>query len=104
MLPVLIGIGAAIAAGAIVAGIIFIARLTYKKVKDWFAKKKSLTESDKNNIATAVKLALENGNIGHVSCVFDKKSEQIIDGQRIETEELDDELAKKHQGKDVIFV
>jgi hypothetical protein len=104
MLPVLIGIGAALAVGAIVAGIIFIARLTYKKVKEWFNKKKSLTETDKKYVATAVKLALENGNIGHVSCVFDKKAGKIVDGQRIETEELDDELTKKHRGKDVIFV
>jgi hypothetical protein len=104
MLPLLIGIGAAIAAGAIVTGIIFIARLTYKKVKDWFNNKKSLTASDKDKVATAVKLALENGNIGHVSCVFDKKTNEIVDGQCIETEEFDDELAKKHRGKDVIFV
>jgi uncharacterized membrane protein YhiD involved in acid resistance len=104
MLPVLLGIGAALIAGAIVAGIIFIACLTFKKVKDWFNKKKSLTESDKNYVATAVKLALENGNIGHVSCVFDKKTKEIVDGQRIETEEFDEELSKKHKNKDVIFV
>jgi hypothetical protein len=104
MLPILLGIGAAIIAGAVVAGIIFIARLTYKKVKEWFDKKKSLTESDKGKVAAAVKLALENGNVGYVQLVFDKENDEIVDGQRIETKELDDELTQKHRGKDVILV
>jgi hypothetical protein len=102
LLPVLVGgIGAAIIAA--VTEIIFIARLTYKKVKEWFDKKKPLTESDKEKVAAAMKLALENGDVGYVQFIFDKKNSEIVDGQRIETKELDNELEQYHKGKALVI-
>jgi hypothetical protein len=46
---------------------------------------------------------LDNGNVGYAIGVFDKKSGEFVYDQRIETKELDDELAQKHRGKNVIF-
>jgi hypothetical protein len=103
MLPILIGIGAAIAAGAITAGIIFLARLTIKKVREWFEEKHSLTEEDNHNIKTTIKMKMKNGDYAVVLGIFNEETEEFVDGQRIKTKELDDELSAKHNGKAVVL-
>jgi hypothetical protein len=104
MIPaILVGIGAAIAAGAVVAGIIYLALLTYKKIKDWFRKKHSLTEEDKHNIETTIKTQMDNGHYAVVQGIFNEETDEFVDGQRFEAEELDSELSAKHNRNTVVL-
>jgi hypothetical protein len=72
-------------------------------IKNWFDEKKSLTASDKHNYGATIRLNLENGNVGYVQGIFNKEKGEFVDGQRIETKELDDELSKRHQENDVVL-
>jgi hypothetical protein len=101
MLPLFIGIGAALLGAATIVGIIHIVLLTYKKIKKWFQKKHELTDQDKNNVEATVKLAIADGNTPIVQGIFNKKTGELVDGQRYDAERLDYELEAKHKGKDI---
>jgi hypothetical protein len=103
MIPVLVGILAAIAGGLLVTGIIVLALLTYKKVKEWFQKNKSLTEEDKHKIGAIIKMKLDDGDHGVVTGIFDDKKADIVAGQKIKARKLDKELETKLKGKAVVF-
>jgi hypothetical protein len=99
-----LGIGAAIvAAGAVVAGIIFVTVLTYKKIKEWFQRIKPLTNQDNAYYETTIKMEIANGNCGMVAGVFNRKTGDFVAAQGYEAGNLDTELAAKHKNKTVVL-
>lgn len=93
--PITIGIIMA-AVLAISTAVVFIAYLTYNLIVNWFRNRFDIKEQDKDNIAFTIKENLESGNYKIVQGVFNTRTEEIVDSQVIETEELDNELDEIH--------
>jgi hypothetical protein len=103
MIPILVGIAAALAAGALVAGIIYLARLTLKNVKEWFGEKKALTAGDKHKVEATFAKKLADKDYIVVQLIFDSKGGEIVAGRKIKAEKLDEELEPKHKRKAVVL-
>lgn len=67
-------------------------------------------QEDKNTIAVTVKKHLENGDYRVVSCLFDKKKNEVVterdgeDIQDVEGEELDDKLSGAFGDKNMVIL
>jgi hypothetical protein len=85
-------------AGAVV---VFIAYLTYNFIVNWFRKRSAIKEEDKANIAFTIKETLDSGNYKLVQGIFNTSTEEIVDYQVIETEELDNDLDEIHSDNEL---
>lgn len=85
------------------AATIVVRILDYLRVIGWFRARNSLKQSDKDNIALTLKQAKASGRVGVVQCVFNQRTEEVLDGQQYDAEELDEELQAAHKGKDVVI-
>jgi hypothetical protein len=76
--------------------------INYKTIINWFRAKKTLKQSDKNNIAFTLKQELENGNYNVCQGIFNTETEELLEGVKWEGKQIDEELANKHQGKPLV--
>jgi hypothetical protein len=98
LFPIIIG-----ACAALTCVVIGMAILKFEDILDWFRDKKKLKETDKANIAFTIKNAQETGNFNVVQGIFNTESGEVLDGQKYETEELDDELKQRHKDKALVI-
>jgi len=93
LIPIILG---GLAAAGITTAII-LAILNWSRIVDWFKGRKSLKQQDKDNIAFTIKQEMANGNFEVVQGIFNEETEELLDGEKYEAEELDAELAKHHR-------
>jgi hypothetical protein len=75
--------------------------ITFKRIVSWFQQRKTLKESDKNNIAFTLKQELGNGNYAVCQGIFKTDTEELLEGQKWEGK-IDEKLANLHQNKPLV--
>ena len=92
-----------LAAAALITAIVLVV-LNWERIVSWFKGHEELLESDKDNIAVAIKQAMDDGNVTYVQGIFNKRTNKLGEAAKYEAEELDQETLNKHKGKDLIIV
>lgn len=78
-------------------------RITFKRIVNWFQERRSLKQQDKNNIAFTIKTEMEAGNYVVCQGIFNTDSEVILDGQKLKSKEMDQELINAHQSQPLVI-
>jgi hypothetical protein len=94
---------AVIAAAVVGLVAIVVPLLIWKDIVDWFRGKRKIKEADKANIAFSLKNSLENGNYEVVQGIFNPNSEELLDGQKFQAENLDEQLVAAHKDKELVL-
>ena len=84
------------------AAVIYAAILSVNAVANWFRNRQAMVQSDRNNIAFTIRERLNSGSYNVYQGVFNTSSQQLLDGQKIEVEKLDDELEQLHRNEDMV--
>ena len=78
-------------------------RITFKRIVNWFQERRSLKQQDKNNIAFTIKTEMEARNYVVCQGIFNTDSEVILDGQKLKSKEMDQELINAHQSQPLVI-
>ena len=97
--PILAGIAVGLGTAAVITLIV----LYWDTIVDWFQSRTKLKQSDKDIIAFTIKQELEKGKVPVVQGMFNKRTNEVLDGQKYEAEELDEELEKHHRGEPLVI-
>jgi hypothetical protein len=92
-----------IVAAAMMAGVVVIAYLTYNFIVNWFRNRSAIQEQDKDNIAFTIKENLQSGNYTVVQGIFNRRTEELVDSQVIETKELDNKMSEIHSENKMVL-
>jgi len=75
---------------------------TFKDVIAWFKDRESFLKADKDNIAFTLLSGRKDNNYDIIIGIFNKKTSQIIDAEKVTTKVLDVRLAEAHQNHDLV--
>ena len=78
-------------------------RITFKLIVNWFRERRALKQKDKNNIAFTIKTEMDKGNYVVCQGIFNTESEVILDGQKLQSKEMDQELINAHQSQPLVI-
>lgn len=78
------------------AAVVYLAIITVDAVINWFKSKRSLVQSDRDNIAFTIKENMENGKYAVYQGVFNRRTEDLLAGQKLESGQIDDQLRSMH--------
>lgn len=84
----LIGLTIALGTAAVVA------ILHYEDILKWFHERNKIKQRDKDNIAFTLKEKMKSGQYTVIQGIFNKRTEKLIDGQKVTAKELDSDLKK----------
>ena len=90
-------------AGVALGAFIVVVILKWKDIISWFRNRTKLKESDKQNIAFTLQERLKNGKYKTVQGIFNKRTNEILDGQKIKSEQVDAKIAKVHDGEELVI-
>jgi len=88
-------------AGFALGAVVVILILKFKDIVNWFRNRRKLKESDKANIAFTLQERLRNGDYKTVKGIFNKRTEEILDAEQVQSKKIDDKLAEVHQDNDL---
>ncbi len=94
--------GSLLAKFVIIPLVIAAVAITFKQIANWFKERKKLKESDKDNIAFTLKQELDSGNYVVCQGIFNTKTEELLDGQKLQGK-VDEELEAQHQGRPLVI-
>ncbi|MBW4626220.1 MAG: hypothetical protein KME49_12130 [Brasilonema octagenarum HA4186-MV1] len=97
----LIGLISSAAAG--VLAVVYVITLLFPQIKKWFRDRSSLKQSDKDNIAFTLHEKLKSGKHKTVQGIFNTGSQEVVDGQIIESDNLDRTTADYHRNDDLVI-
>ena|SRR5260370_19685448 len=104
---IIIGIIKAAIGGAAVAGtvaaVVYVARLTLPIILSWFSANNKLSVHNSNLVAATIKNGMKNGRYVIIQGVFDKKAKTMIESRTIETDQLDEELSRRHRYQNTVL-
>lgn len=87
----------AVAVAGATAAFVVIASLVLQEVINWFQARQHLCQADSDMIAFTLQEKLASGNFKTVQGVFNIKTSLVVEGRRIESERVDEELAGLHR-------
>ncbi len=98
LLPIILAAVAALGVAAVILTVIY-----WNDIVEWFRSRNDIKEADKNNIAFTIKENLRSGNYKVVQGIFNKETEELKDVRIMESESLDDQLMKHHEGQELVI-
>jgi len=90
-----------IAIGAACVFVEELVRLLFTMIRSWFQNKQELTQSDRNNIAFTLQDKLSNGKYSTVQGIYNKSTNEVIDGRMMHSNELDSNLENIHANNEL---
>jgi len=96
LIPIIIAAAAALV-------VVVVAIVYWDDIVDWFQSRNDIKEKDKENIAFTIKERMKSGDYKVVQGIFNKRSEDIVEGRAMQTEKLDDELEKVHEKNELVI-
>jgi DNA repair protein RadC len=94
----IVGAMAGFALGAAI--VVFILKLP--DIIKYFRSKQQLTESDKANIRFTLMEHIENEDYEVIRGIFNKRTNEIVDAEKVQAKTIDEELAKAHQNHELV--
>jgi hypothetical protein len=82
---------------------IVVAIIKFKAIVEWFRKRQNLKQEDKDNIVFTIKKALESGEYEVVKGIFNTQTNELLDGEKERSKEIDEELENVHKGKELVL-
>jgi hypothetical protein len=76
--------------------------IRFQKIIDWFRSKANLKLQDKNNVAFTLKGNMEQGNYVVYQGIFDPIKEELVDGQKILSEQIDSQVSQLHRDEKLV--
>jgi len=98
-LPFILG---PILAWAAVAAVVVLVVLNWNDILAWFNSRNDLQQSDKNHVAFTLQERLKNGNYKTIQGIFNKMTSQVVEGQVLQHEKMDGDLAKAHENQPLV--
>jgi hypothetical protein len=94
----------AVILGAISAvAVIFVVVIKWSKIVKWFRSRSEIKEADKANIAFTIKQKCNNGDYKVVQGIFNKRTENIVDGLVYQSKKIDSKLDEVHANKELVI-
>lgn len=92
-------------ASVFVAGIVYLTKITFSLILNWFRRDKiqKLKNEDKDNIAFTLKTALEEGSYTVCQGVFNTRTGDVVDGQKLKAKEIEASVAESHREKPLVI-
>ncbi len=78
------------------AAVVYLAMITINSILNWFCQRTALALSDRENIAFTIKDNLANGKFVVYQGIFNRRTEQLLDGQKLVAEQVDVRVAEMH--------
>lgn len=101
----------AILIGALVAGAIVLFALKWDDIVSWFEDFfdspkyiENLSEDEEDVIACVIDEGLKDGKHSTVKCGFNKRKKKLIDGERVLSEKIEDDVKEKFGGEKIIVL
>ena len=101
-LPLVAVIGAALA-GFAFGALVAVAILKWEDIINWFSKRDNLLGSDKKIFAFTLQERLKTGEYKTIKGIFDKRTDEVLDAEAVQSKEIDDKLAEVHRNKKLVF-
>ncbi len=100
-MPDPISIGVIILACKVIAVIIALLIITYQSIIDWFQEQEieELVQSDMDYIPFTFMEHFETGNYSLVQGVFNKRTEKVVEGRKLQSKHVDNQVAALHRDK-----
>jgi hypothetical protein len=92
-----------ILAAAAALAVIILVILNWDRIIDWFHGREKLVQSDKDNIAVVIKQHMDDGKYNTVQGIFNKRTNELLDGAKYKTEELDEKTIENFGDKEMII-
>jgi hypothetical protein len=94
----------AIILGAVAAlAVVVLAIIYYDDIVKWFRARNDIKVADKDNIAFTIKQRLENGDYKVVQGIFNKRTDDLVEGHAMQSEKLDEELERQHESNELVI-
>ena len=78
------------------AAVVYLAIISVDAVINWFRNKSAIVQSDRDNIAFTIKENMENGRYAVYQGVFNRRTETLIDGHKLESDRIDEQVQSMH--------
>ena len=87
------------------AGIFFkeIVQLVFGMLVKWFRNRRALVESDRDNIAFTLQNKLKSGKYNTVQGVFNTRTNEVIDGHKMMSNEIDNTIERLHADEELVI-
>ncbi|HYO71811.1 MAG TPA: hypothetical protein VEU33_37615 [Archangium sp.] len=95
-------IGLILAAAAALA-VVILAIVYFDDIVKWFRSRNDIKTADKDNIAFTIKQKMSSGNYRVVQGIFNKETDQLVDGQVMQTNKVDDKLNEVHGNEELVI-
>jgi hypothetical protein len=82
---------------------IIIKFLTWIGIANWFRARENLKNSDKDNIAFTLQEKLKNGQFKTVKGIFNKNTNELVDGEKSISDQIDGDVAKIHRNDELVI-
>lgn len=92
-------LGTMIAAGMAIAVVTYVVTRFHEHIVSWFQERSEEINADETKIAFTLKEKMASGECAFVQGIFDKKTDKIVDAQRIKSQQVDDEIREIHSTK-----
>jgi hypothetical protein len=83
--------------------VIVIPILKWDRIVNWFRAREELKNSDKDNIAFTLQEKLKNGKYKTVQGIFNTRTNELLDEEKIISEQIDDRLVEVHRNYDLVI-
>jgi hypothetical protein len=85
------------------AAVILVAFLTGYMFANWFRERRNQIQKRRRKAISmkadkSIKRALRNGDVTHVTGIFDEDRAELVDAQAWAADEVDDEIRRNHKG------
>jgi hypothetical protein len=77
--------------------------LKWDRIVNWFLARKDLKNSNKDNIEFTLQEKLKNGYYKTIQGIFNKNTNELVDGEMIVSEQIDDQLAEAHRNNELVI-
>ena len=97
--PIIVTILAAVALLAVVV----VAIIYYDDIIEWFRTRNDIKEADKDNIAFTIREKIETGDYKVVQGIFNKRTNDLVEGHAMKTKKLDSEFEQIHADNELVI-
>lgn len=78
------------------AAVVYLAIITVDAVINWFRNRRAIVQRDQSNIAFTIKENMENGRYVVYQGIFNRRTETLLEGQKLESKQIDEQLQSMH--------
>jgi len=91
--------------GAFAAGIFFkqIVKLLFSMLRKWFTNRHQLKQADRDNLAFTLQNKLKSGKYSTVQGIFNTRTNEVVDGRKMESGEIDDTIDNYHRHEELVL-